>query len=100
MVSPIARRAAFGVVISLLAAASGLAAQRPDSSMRPGAAGAAGARDSAAGQLMAGMSGMAGMPGMDGTPVDSTEAPSGRMIVPMIKTPMIPGSRASVPRSD
>jgi suppressor of ftsI len=73
VVSPIARRAVYGVVISLLAAASGLAAQRPDS---------------AAGQSM---SGMAGMPGMDGTPVDSTEAPSGRMIVPMMKSPMIPG---------
>ena len=40
---------------------------------------------------MTGMAGMAGMPGMDGTPVDSTEAPSGRMIVPMMKTPMMPG---------
>ena len=35
--------------------------------------------------------GMAGMPGMGTAPVDSLEAPSGRTIVPMIKSPMIPG---------
>ena len=81
--SPSVRRTAFGVVISLLAAASGLAAQGHDSARGS-------ARDSAAGQSMTGMAGMSGMPGMDG-PVDSTEAPSGRTIVPMIKNPMIPG---------
>ena len=86
VVSPIARRAAFGVVISLLAAARGLAAQRPDSSARPGAAGT---RDSApAIDVRYGRHA-----GHGGTPVDSTEAPSGRMIVPMMQDPNDSGAR-------
>jgi len=43
------------------------------------------------------MSGMGNMPGMDGSPGDSLEAPSGRMIVPMIKSPMIPGLEGARP---
>ncbi len=83
MLSPLVRRAASGVVISLLSVVSGVAAQGTDSAR-------GGARDSAGRQSMAGMADMAGMPGMYG-PVDTTEAPSGRTIVPMIKSPMIPG---------
>ena len=41
--------------------------------------------------------GMAGMPGMGTAPVDPLEAPSGRAIVPMIKSPMIPGLEGARP---
>jgi suppressor of ftsI len=42
---------------------------------------------------------MAGMPGMGG-PIDSLQAPSGRSIVPMIKSPMIPGLEGAHPTVD
>ena len=80
---PLVTRAAYGALcglISLLTVARVAVAQGTDSAR-------GNARDSAGSQSMAGM---AGMPGMDG-PVDTTEAPSGRTIVPMIKSPMIPG---------
>jgi suppressor of ftsI len=44
-----------------------------------------------------GTSGMADMPGMAVSAADSMEAPSGRAIVPMIKSPMIPGLEGSRP---
>ena len=37
------------------------------------------------------MTGMAGMPGMTGNGADTLEAASGRMILPMMRDPMIPG---------
>jgi suppressor of ftsI len=49
---------------------------------------------------MAGMSGMSGMSGMDdATKGDSLQAASGRTIVPMIKSPMMPGLAGVLPAS-
>jgi len=47
---------------------------------------------------MAGMPGMEGMPGMS-TMTDTLEASSGRTIVPMIKSPMMPGLENVLPSS-
>jgi suppressor of ftsI len=53
--------------------------------------------DSARRNEASGMPGMNDMPGMLGSPGDSIEAPSGRTIVPMIKSPMIPGLEGARP---
>jgi len=47
-----------------------------------------------------GMAGMGSMPGMEGMPADSMQMQSGRMIVSMIKSPMIPGLEGAVPAVD
>jgi suppressor of ftsI len=96
--SPIARGVARGLVVAAMASPAVAGGQGADTTRRDTAGRTArpAQADTAATQPMAGMSGMAGMAGMSaggmtGMTVDTMEAPSGRMILPMMKRPMIPG---------